>query len=141
MSDYVCDQLREAINLLKEALKSCDREEIALLVAAVAKILKDLYAPLKDDFYYGNLICKELYVEIRTLRECLIDLLVGQEVEPCSDDCFCEDQCSDRLSQGILSLLQDAGGSVDCCDLEEVASLLHEALGTVLKIKGLQNSA
>ena len=145
MSDYACDQVKEAINLLKAAVKSCDQKEIARLVEAAAKILKDLYGPIKDDFYYGNMICKELYVEIRTLRESVIELLIGHQEHACEENCFCNDGCDrDREAQGILSILQDAGGHIDCCDddevccnLDEVGALLNEALNNILKIRHL----
>ncbi len=137
MSDYICDQLKEAVNLLKGALQSDDREEIARLVEMVAKILKDLYAPLKDD-YYSNLMCKDLYVEVRTLRESVIELLVGHEEHACADDCCCEGECKgDQASHGILSVLQDVGGDSECCDLGEVTSLLNEALYNVLHMRRL----
>ena len=101
----------------------------------VAAILVALYAPLKDDFYYGGLICKDLYVEIRTIRECVLDLLVGNTGT--DGGCGCP-----RDSSGILALLQDAGGDGcdDCCDpsdLSEVHALLAEVLCQVTLIRSL----
>ena len=138
MADFVCEQLTEAIAQLKVAIKSDDKEEIALAVQAVADILVSLYAPLKDDFYYGGLICKDLYVEIRTARECVLDLLLGNQGE--DGGCGCP-----RDSSGILALLQDAGGENgcnDCCDdpcnnLGEVHSLLEEVLCQITRIRAL----
>lgn len=137
MSDFVCEQLTGAIEALKLAIKSNDREEITLLVQSVADALTSLYSPLKDE-YYGGLICKELYVEVRTARECVIDLLLGSSGQ--------ETQCGcPRDSSGILALLQDVGGEngcSECCDdssnnLEEVYSLLQEVLCQVTRIRAL----
>ena len=56
MAEFVCQQLTDAIEALKVAIKSEDKEVITEIVQQVADILESLYAPLKDDFYYGGLI-------------------------------------------------------------------------------------
>jgi hypothetical protein len=137
MADFVCEALTTAILLLKTAIKSDVREEIAAAVQEIVSILQSLYSPLKDDFYYGGLICKELYVEIRTIRECVLDLLVGNAGQ--NTGCGCP-----LVSSGILALLQDVGGENgcnDCCDdsanFSEVHALLEEVLCQLTHMRAL----
>ena len=122
--DSVCLAFINVIDILSQTLGSTDVEAIVENVEAALQELKDTYSPLKDDVYYANMICKELYCKVRSdraqameLLECSLKVLAdnGGKVEPYwlgeSEELICE---AIRYTKQAKKLLCGA----ECCDTE-----------------------
>jgi len=101
----ICQTFEQAVDVLKETLCSCDAEFIKEHVLLAAALLESTYSPLKNDVYYANLICKELYCNIRENREKALYLL----------------KCA-------FEVLSDKGGLVDGYCYGEADNMIREAI-------------
>jgi hypothetical protein len=112
MTEIVCLKFKEAIELLEKAYCSKSMEKILEYVELAHGVLESTYSPLKDDVYYANQICKELYCKVRAYREKALYNL----------------EC-------VLELSQDKGGK--CCSFKEIKDLIGEAIDLVEKARRL----
>ena len=110
----ICESFERALESLEDTLCSCDAGLIKENVTFAIEQLNSTYSPLKNDVYYANLICKELYCNIRENREKAIYLL----------NCAYE-------------LLCDQGGLVEGYCYGEADNLIREAMGNIEKAKKL----
>lgn len=101
----VCSKFEEAVSLLRETFCSCDSVYIRSQVDQALVLLESTYGELKNDVYYANLICKELYCKVRDARLRSIELL----------------ECA-------LQALNDQGGHVDECCFGEADSMIRDAI-------------
>ena len=114
MEEQICEQFTHAIDILEETYCLCDKDLISKAITEVKDILLLTRSELKDDVYYANLICKELYCKIRDDRDCAYELLC----------------CAEKV-------LDDQGGVVDPYCFSEVDELIREAICYLEKAKSL----
>ena len=137
--DSVCLAFINVIDHLSQTLGSTDVEAIVVNVKEALRELKKTYSPLKDDVYYANMICKELYCKVRSdraqameLLECALKVLAdnGGKVEPYwlgeSEELICEAIKYAKQAKKLLC------GS-ECCDTDSGCSCasLSDCLDTV----------
>ena len=110
MTEFVCSKFEDSIAILEEALSLDSVEEIIIKISLAYNDLLSTYSPLKDDVYYANKICKNLYCIVRENRsKALHDL-----------------ECA-------LELNQDKGDK--CCLKKEIKQLISESIPFICKAK------
>jgi len=114
MEEHICQKFSQAIGILEETYCLCDQTLIIADIESAKAILDSTYSELKDDVYYANLICKELYCKIREARARAYELLC----------------CA-------VNVLNDKGGMVDPYCFSEADELIREAICYIEKAKEL----